>query len=106
RDWISKGRRQDAARHATDLSILYADGGAPGRHHIVGHDQSHEPSGHATVAAMEHADDDLLADVTALGETDGTRFETGFERNGLLVHVAMKQRHAGLDPDRLGRAGG
>jgi len=57
------------------------------------------------VTPVEHADDDLLADVASLTETDRARFDAGLERNRLLVHVTMKQRHARLDSDRLGGGG-
>ena len=54
------------------------------------------------MAAVQHADDHFLADIAALGEADRARLDAGFERNRLLVHVAVKQRHAGLDAQRLG----
>ena len=56
-------------------------------------------------APVQHADDDLLADVASLAETDRARLDARFERNRLLVHVTMKDGHARLDPHRLGGVG-
>ena len=52
---------------------------------------------------MQHADDDLLADVAALRQADGAPLDSGFERDRLFVHVAMKERHARFDPHGVGR---
>ena len=58
--------------------------------------------GHASVRAVADADDDLLADVAALGVADRV-VEPGFERDRLLVHVHEEARDAGFDPQDLGR---
>src|SRR5690242_19464352 len=61
-------------------------------------DQPDELSRDAAVTAVQHSDDDFLSDVTTLREADGARFDAGFERNRLLVHVLVKLRYAGFDP--------
>ena len=58
---------------------------ASGRHRRVGDLalHAHQPLRHPPAAAMQHANDDFLADVTALGLTDGALEQAGLERNGL-----------------------
>ena len=58
--------------------------------------EADEPPGHAPLAAMEHADDDFLADVASLGQADRPVLDSGFERNGVLVHIGVELGPAGL----------
>ena len=50
---------------------------------------------------MQYPDDHFLTDVTTLGQTDRAILDSGFERNGLLVHVLAESRPARLDADGL-----
>ena len=91
------------ARHVADLPAVARHGRA-GRGRAIGVEhQADEPAGDPAVTAMEHANDHFLADVAALRQADGPRLDAGLERDGLLVHVAMEERNAGLDPQRLRR---
>ena len=56
------------------------------------------------MSTVQHTNDYFLPDVAALGETDRAVFDAGFERNGVLVHVSPKQRHAGFDAKRVGNS--
>ena len=56
----------------------------------------------APVSAVADADDDLLADVTALCVADRV-VQPGFKRDRLLVHVHEKLGNAGFDPQHFGR---
>ena len=75
--------------------------------------QAHQLARDAAAAAVHHANDDLLADVTALREADRAIFDPRFQRNRLRRHVHAKQRPPRLDtprvpggvPDRLGAGG-
>ena len=60
---------------------------------------------HTAVAAMKHADDDFLADVTALGQADRAILDPGFEWNRVFVHVDMKKRPPAFDATNLRRGG-
>ncbi len=53
------------------------------------------------MAAVKHADDDLLTDVAPFGETDRVRLDARLERNRLLVHVAAEERDTRLDAQHL-----
>ena len=65
------------------------------------HADAHEPLRDAPAAAMQHADDDFLPDVAALGLTDGAIEQSGLERNRLGRHVDAESRPAGVDAHRL-----
>ena len=64
--------------------------------------QAHQPSRHASVAAVQHADDDLLADVAPLRQADRAVLDARLERNRVLGHVLPEDRPAMLDPSDLG----
>ena len=100
---LRRARRHGGARDVADLTVAgeqlrAARGGtAPSickRHQLLRH---------AAVPAVQHADDDLLADVAALGERNRALLDAGFERNGVLGHVDAEQRIAGLDARGLER---
>src|SRR5262249_21420191 len=94
--------RERGARHPADLALTHSHG-CPARGNGTALDPyPDQPSRDAAVPAVLHADDHFLPDVTALREADGPRFDAGLERDRLLVHVAMKARHAGLDANGLG----
>ena len=66
-------------------------------------DQAHELSRDAAVAAMQHADDDFLADVAPFRQADGASLDPRFERDRVFVHIAMKDRDSRFDPNGVGR---
>ena len=51
---------------------------------------------HVTDAAQ--AGDHLLADIAALGGTDGVGFETGFRRKGVGIHIHAPEGKSAGDP--------
>src|SRR5688500_5010546 len=63
--------------------------------------QSHQPPCDASVAAVQHADDHFLSDITALRERDGARLYTRLERDDVVVHVDAKQRVARFHTRRV-----
>ena len=56
--------------------------------------QADQLAGHATVTAMQHADDDFLPDVAALGHRDRPILDAGFERDRVVGHVHAEDRIA------------
>jgi hypothetical protein len=64
--------------------------------------QADQPFGDAAVAAVQHADDDLLPDVTAFRQADRAVLDAGLERNGVLGHVLAEHGPAALDSANLG----
>src|SRR5262249_19787882 len=105
RDRALQRRRDRAAGDLADLTTARDDAG-PVRwwRFIALYDDPHQLPGNPAVTTVEDADDHLLADVAALREAERARFHARLERDCLLVHIAMKSRNAGLDPQRLGRA--
>src|SRR5206468_11101810 len=93
-----------AARHAADLAGVGNHDGSGLGDAIAVDAQADELPRNSSVAPVQHADDHFLSDIAALREADGARLDPGFERNRLLVHVAMKERDAAFDAQRLRRA--
>ena len=60
--------------------------------------QTDEPAGHASVTAVQNADDDLLSDIATLGQADRAILDAGFERNRVVVHVDAESRRPRFDP--------
>ena len=58
---------------------------------------------HAAVAAVHHADDDLLSDIAALGERDRPVLEIRFEWQRVLVHVDQKRGASRFDTQNIER---
>ena len=52
---------------------------------------------------MQHADDDLLADVAALAHRDRAILDAGLERDRVVGHVHTEDRIPGLDARRVDR---
>ena len=97
RDRPPERGRTRRARHDADLPIARADdvasgGNGAGRLERQPDQALRDPA----LAAVQHADDDLLSDVAALGQADGAVLDAGFERNRLLVHVDAELRAACL----------
>ncbi len=76
-------------------------GGSRLRNDIPFEREPHELACHASVASMQHANNHLLTDIAPFGQADGPRFDACLERDRILVHVAMKLRHARFDAERL-----
>ena len=66
-------------------------------------DPAHQLLRDAAAAAVRDADDHFLADVAALRKRDRAILDAGLERDGVLVHVGEKPRHAALDANHLER---
>src|SRR4029450_3837016 len=60
-----------------------------------------QPPRHATLATVQHANDDLLTDVATLCLADRPVLNPGFEGNRVLGHVLSEDRPAGLDAAHL-----
>ncbi len=53
---------------------------------------------------MQDTDDNLLPNVAALRLADGTRLDSGFEWNRVLIHVDSEPGRACLHPERFHRS--
>ena len=96
----SRARREGGAGDLADFLAVGREDRRPrrrfGRRRVEL--ESREPFGDAATAAMEDADDDLLADIAALRRADRAIQQARFERDGLVGHVHAEGGPAGLDP--------
>src|SRR5215831_4034161 len=53
------------------------------------------------MSSMQHADDDLLADIATLAHADCARLDSRFERNRVLIHVDVEFRYPRLDTENV-----
>ena len=56
------------------------------------------------MSAVQHSNDDLLADVAPLGQADRPILDAGFERKRVFVHVDKEEWPAAFDSADLGGA--
>jgi len=97
RDRALERLRLHGARHPPDVTIAGPNAiAARGKRGACIERQSYESSRDAAAAAMQDANDDLLAHIAALGEADRTILDARLERDRVLVHVFVKDRPPGL----------
>ena len=104
RDGTPEARRVDGAGQAANLAPAGLQphsrqqrSFAGGTHH------ADQPLRHSPVAAVQDADDDLLADVAPLGQADCAILDARFERNRRRIHVAAEGRTSGFDTSNVRR---
>src|SRR5437867_3572647 len=100
RDWAPQLERAHGARDPADFLTVRDDRRARPRDRLALEREPRQES--VDVAAVAHADDDLLPDVAALGVRD-ERLERHLGQERRVIHVVAEPRRAGLHAQRLER---